>query len=121
MASRRSPPPSHKMTSPFCEPLASSPPSCENARVYTADVWPSSSSIASSVRVNRSSAGHILNCTQRGAVAVSVEVQWTDADPDTGEKRFIHVERFAGKWTFYVRARRRENWVPPPRVTRDMW
>lgn len=52
---------------------------------------------------------------------MSVEVQWTDADPDTGEKRFVSVERFAGKWTFYVRAKRRENWAPPGRVTREMW
>lgn len=52
---------------------------------------------------------------------MSVEVQWTDADPDTGEKRFVSVERFAGKWTFRVRARRRENWAPPDRVTREMW
>jgi hypothetical protein len=52
---------------------------------------------------------------------VSVEVQWTDADPLTGEKRFVSVERFAGKWTFRVRARRRENWRRPGRVTRAMW
>ena len=52
---------------------------------------------------------------------MSVEVQWTDSDPDTGEKRFVSVERFAGKWTFKVRGRRRENWMPPDRVTREMW
>lgn len=52
---------------------------------------------------------------------MSVEIQWTDADPDTGEKRFVSVSRFAGDWTFRVRFRRRENWADPPAVTRDMW
>ena len=52
---------------------------------------------------------------------MSVEVQWTDADPDTGEKRFVSVEKFARQWTFKVRSRRRENWAAPARVTRDMW
>ena len=52
---------------------------------------------------------------------MSVEVQWTDADPDTGEKRFVSVEKFAREWHFKVRSRRRENWTKPARVTRDMW
>jgi hypothetical protein len=52
---------------------------------------------------------------------MSVEVQWTDADPETGAKRFVSVERFAGRWEFRVRSRRRENWVRPVTVTREMW
>ncbi|MGL6095751.1 MAG: hypothetical protein ACRC7O_08155 [Fimbriiglobus sp.] len=52
---------------------------------------------------------------------MSVDVQWTDDDPETGAKRFVQAERFAGKWTLKVRSRRRENWVRPPRATRDMW
>ena len=52
---------------------------------------------------------------------MSVEIQWTDADPLTGEKRFVCVERFAGKWDFLVRFKRRENWAKPSLVTRDMW
>jgi hypothetical protein len=52
---------------------------------------------------------------------MSVEVQWTDADPDTGARRFVSVERFAGRWEFRVRSRRRENWARPATVTRDMW
>ena len=39
---------------------------------------------------------------------MSVEIQWNDVDPVSGEKRFVAVERFAGKWTFKVRFRRRE-------------
>ena len=52
---------------------------------------------------------------------MSVDVQWTDADPETGEKRFVAVEKFARGWHFKVRYRRRENWTTPARVTRDMW
>jgi hypothetical protein len=52
---------------------------------------------------------------------MSVDVQWTDTDPETGEKRFVAVERFAREWHFKVRHRRRENWTKPARVTRDMW
>jgi len=52
---------------------------------------------------------------------MSVDIQWTDTDPMTGEKRFVSVERFAGVWTFHVRAKRREEWGSPAVVTRDMW
>lgn len=52
---------------------------------------------------------------------MSVDVQWSDSDPDTGEKRFVCAERFAGKWKLYVRFRRRERWLDPPRHTREMW
>jgi hypothetical protein len=52
---------------------------------------------------------------------MSVEIQWNDLDPETGEKRFVTAERFAGKWTFKVRFRRRENWTVPAAITRDMW
>jgi hypothetical protein len=52
---------------------------------------------------------------------MSVDIQWNDIDPETGEKRFVCVERFAGKWTFKVRFRRRENWTTPAVVSRDMW
>ncbi len=51
---------------------------------------------------------------------MSVEIQWTDTDPATGERRFVSVERFAGKWHFKVRFRRRTDWDRSPQVTRDM-
>lgn len=53
--------------------------------------------------------------------AMSVEVQWTDTDPDTGAKRFVAVERFAGAWTFRVKFHRRGDWETPARITREMW
>ncbi len=52
---------------------------------------------------------------------MSVEIQWNDLDPFSGEKRFVSVERFAGKWTFHVRFRRRENWQKVDHPTRVMW
>ncbi len=50
-----------------------------------------------------------------------MEIEWTDEDPVTGTKRFVQAERFARKWAFRIRFRRRTNWESPPRVTREMW
>ncbi len=52
---------------------------------------------------------------------MSVEVQWTDTDPETGERRFVSAERFARRWSFKVRFKRRELWKKNVRYTRDMW
>lgn len=52
---------------------------------------------------------------------MSVEIQWNDLDPASGEKRFVSVERFAGRWSFKVRFRRRENWQKVEHPTRAMW
>lgn len=50
-----------------------------------------------------------------------MEIEWTDADPATGEKRFVRARKFARAWSFDVRFRRRTNWEPAPAVTREMW
>lgn len=52
---------------------------------------------------------------------MSAELQWTDTDPATGEKRFIAVEKFGGKWQFKVRLKRRDIWSRDVVVTREMW
>ena len=52
---------------------------------------------------------------------MSVEIQWTDQDATTGEKIFIQVERFAGKWTFKRRAKRRENWQKISTPDASLW
>ncbi|CAN5416742.1 hypothetical protein BH11PLA2_BH11PLA2_27450 [soil metagenome] len=52
---------------------------------------------------------------------MSVEVQWTDTDPVTGAKRFVSVDRFAGKWRFRVRAKRRDDWKTKTALTLDLW
>ncbi|VTU00802.1 unnamed protein product [Gemmataceae bacterium] len=50
-----------------------------------------------------------------------MEIEWTDAAPDTGERRYVSARKFARVWEFRVRFKRRTNWEPPPEVTRDMW
>jgi len=49
-----------------------------------------------------------------------VEIQWHDLDPETGERRRLRAEKFAGQWRFRWRLRRYERWnVLEP--TREMW
>lgn len=50
-----------------------------------------------------------------------MEIEWTDIDPGSGEKRFVCAGKFAREWRFQVRLKRRTNWEPAPLVTRDMW
>jgi hypothetical protein len=50
-----------------------------------------------------------------------MEIEWTDADPETGEKRFVRASKFARAWSFQVRFKRRTNWEPASSVTREMW
>jgi hypothetical protein len=50
-----------------------------------------------------------------------MEIEWTDTDPATGEKRFVRAEKFARVWHFKVRFKRRTNWQRTEAVTRDMW
>jgi uncharacterized protein YfaS (alpha-2-macroglobulin family) len=52
---------------------------------------------------------------------MSVEVQWTDVDPKTGERRIVEARRFARGWEFRTRAKRREDWMPVAEVTREIW
>ncbi|HJZ57628.1 MAG TPA: hypothetical protein VKE74_21855 [Gemmataceae bacterium] len=48
-------------------------------------------------------------------------IEWTDTDPATGERRFVRAEKFARKWRFQVRFKRRTDWDRNVSVTRDMW
>ncbi len=50
-----------------------------------------------------------------------MEIEWTDTDPATGAKRFVCAEKFARKWRFKVRFRRRIEWDRSVAVTRTMW
>lgn len=50
-----------------------------------------------------------------------MSIEWTDADPATGEKRYVRVEKFARSWRFQVRFRRRTEWDRTVVPTRDMW
>ncbi len=50
-----------------------------------------------------------------------MEIEWTDEDPITGEKRYVRAQKFARQWQFHFRLRRRTNWQPATVVSRDMW
>jgi hypothetical protein len=50
-----------------------------------------------------------------------MEIEWADADPRSGEKRFIRARKFARDWSFQIRVKRRTNWELAPTVTREMW
>lgn len=47
-------------------------------------------------------------------------IEWTDTDPVTGQKRFVQAEKFARRWTFKVRFRRRTDWRPVAAPSREM-
>lgn len=50
-----------------------------------------------------------------------MSIEWTDTDPATGERRFVRVEKFARKWRFMARFRRRTEWDRTVVPTREMW
>jgi hypothetical protein len=50
-----------------------------------------------------------------------MDIKWDDTDPDTGKRRFVKAERFAGRWAFYCRRERRGIWERWAEPTRDMW
>ena len=54
---------------------------------------------------------------------MSVEVQWTDTDPETGERRYVAASRFGRQWAFQIRFHRRDDWADADetQITRDMW
>lgn len=52
---------------------------------------------------------------------IGMEIEWTDADPATGERRFVLACKFARAWRFKVRFKRRTNWEAATEVTRPMW
>ncbi len=50
-----------------------------------------------------------------------MEIKWTDNDPDTGQRRFLAAERFAGVWSFKWKLERRRDWNAGLQPTRAMW
>ena len=50
-----------------------------------------------------------------------MDIKWTDADPETGEKRYLKAERFAGFWKFHYRSERRGIWTRLHPPTIEMW
>ena len=50
-----------------------------------------------------------------------MEIKWTDTDPETGERRYLRAEKFAGKWQFSYRKQRRDVRWRRLEPTRAMW
>jgi hypothetical protein len=50
-----------------------------------------------------------------------MEIKWTDTDPETGQRRFLCAERFAGVWRFKWKLQRRGEWTRGLQPTRAMW
>jgi hypothetical protein len=52
---------------------------------------------------------------------VAVQIKWTDTDPQTGQRRFLCAEKFAGEWSFRWKLQRRGEWTRGLRPTLEMW
>ena len=50
-----------------------------------------------------------------------MQIKWHDLDPDTGHRRFLCAERFAGVWHFRFKHERRGPWTRGLEPTRAMW
>jgi hypothetical protein len=50
-----------------------------------------------------------------------IEIQWTDTDPETDQRRIFEAERFANQWRFFVRFHRRGERTEVEQPTRSMW
>lgn len=51
----------------------------------------------------------------------TIQIKWTDTDPETGERRFLCAEKFAGEWQFRWKLVRRGPWNRGLEPTRAMW
>jgi len=51
----------------------------------------------------------------------TMQIKWTDDDPETGQRRFLCAERFAGTWRFKWKLQRRGEWTRGLDPTRAMW
>jgi hypothetical protein len=50
-----------------------------------------------------------------------IEIQWHDEDPQTGQRRYLRAEKFAGQWSFKWKLVRRGDWHKGLAPTREMW
>jgi hypothetical protein len=52
---------------------------------------------------------------------MTIEIKWNDTDPETGDRRYLRAEKFAGEWQFSYRKQRRDvRWLRL-QPTRVMW
>jgi len=52
---------------------------------------------------------------------VPIEIQWTDTDTETGGRRILRADKFAGQWRFCCKSHRRGDWVRGLKPTLAMW
>ncbi|MFO0867263.1 MAG: hypothetical protein U0744_21935 [Gemmataceae bacterium] len=50
-----------------------------------------------------------------------MDIKWHDVDPESGDRRYLCAERFAGVWSFKWKLQRRGDWTKNLQPTRDMW
>ena len=50
-----------------------------------------------------------------------MEIKWHDIDPETGKRRYLGAERFAGVWAFRWKLHKRGDWTRGLMPTRAMW
>jgi hypothetical protein len=50
-----------------------------------------------------------------------MQIKWNDTDPETGNRRFLSADRFAGEWTFRWKLQRRGEWTRGLTPTIEMW
>lgn len=50
-----------------------------------------------------------------------MQIKWTDTDPQSGGRRFLCAEKFAGAWHFRWKLQRRGPWNRGLTPTREMW
>lgn len=50
-----------------------------------------------------------------------MEIRWHDKDPETGGKRYLCADRFAGKWSFKFKYQKRGEWTKGLQPTLEMW
>src|SRR3989442_1896269 len=60
-------------------------------------------------------------CQDVRSAKMTIEIKWTDREPETGERRFLCAEKFAGAWQFRWKLQRRGPWTRGLQPTRAMW
>jgi hypothetical protein len=50
-----------------------------------------------------------------------LEIKWKDELPETGERRYLSAQRFAGIWSFKFKMQRRGEWTKGLEPTKEMW
>jgi hypothetical protein len=50
-----------------------------------------------------------------------IEIKWTDTDPESGQRRFLAANKFAGEWRFRWKLQRRGEWTRGLEPTLEMW